>query len=271
MEKFYGQTQQRSEGNLYFDTGDVTAVTKTVNLQNLLNNDQLPVRNNESGCLICMDLVDDNDLEVLHEYTVQDTQSFLHCDKKVFLQKIVSIPGHLVHKPDKSLHDAQDKKDISTEYLNKAVFLFPHYQQYFSLILHSKLIQKSFRKTEIQKLTQPFVCIHLCSSGKKTLILAQLNQYYHKSILLKQQWQRKRTEMFTKTRTANKVEVKNRTIIPVLICCFSVFLNHNSCKNSAYDREIFLFSTYIHGYVRPKLSPKQGIDMIWLECWLFLD
>ena len=83
MEKFYGQTQQRSEGNLYFDTGDVTAVTKTVNLQNLLNNDQLPVRNNESGCLICMDLVDDNDLEVLHEYTVQDTQSFLHCDKKV--------------------------------------------------------------------------------------------------------------------------------------------------------------------------------------------
>lgn len=106
MENFYGQTQQRSEGNLYFYTGNVAAATKTVNLQNLLNNDQLPVRNNESGCLICMDLVDDNDLEILHEYTVQDTQSFLHCDKEVFLQKIISIPGHLVHNSDKSLHDA---------------------------------------------------------------------------------------------------------------------------------------------------------------------
>ena len=82
----------------------------------------------------------------------------------------------------------------------------------------------------------------------------------------KQQWQMRRTRMFTKKRTPNKVEVKNKTIIPALICCFSVFLNHYSCKKSAYDREIFIFSTHINGYVRPKLARNIEFDKIWLEC-----
>ena len=80
LEKFFGQTRQRSGGNFYFDLGDVAAA-KTVNFQNLLKIDLLPVGNNESGCSICMDSVDDDNPEILLEYTVQDTQSFLHCDK----------------------------------------------------------------------------------------------------------------------------------------------------------------------------------------------
>ena len=43
LEKFFSQTQQRSGGNFYFDIGDVTAGAKTVNVQNLLKIDLLPV------------------------------------------------------------------------------------------------------------------------------------------------------------------------------------------------------------------------------------
>ena len=98
--------QQRSGGNFYCDIKDVTAVAKTVNLQNLLSNDLLPIGNTEAGCSICMDSVDDDDPEIHHEYTVQDAQNFLHCDINAFIQKIVSIAGHVVHKCGKSLHDA---------------------------------------------------------------------------------------------------------------------------------------------------------------------
>lgn len=60
--------------------------------------------NSESDSSICMDSVDYDDPEIFHEYTLQE--SFLHRDKSTFIQKIVSIAGHLVLKCGKSLHNA---------------------------------------------------------------------------------------------------------------------------------------------------------------------
>ena len=42
LEKFFGQTRQRSGGNFYIDVGDVMAAAKTFNLHNLLKNNLLP-------------------------------------------------------------------------------------------------------------------------------------------------------------------------------------------------------------------------------------
>ena len=53
-------------------------------LQNFHKYGLLPIENNESGCLICIDWVDDeDDPEILHEHTAQDTQSSVHCDENI--------------------------------------------------------------------------------------------------------------------------------------------------------------------------------------------
>ena len=80
-----------------------------------------------------------------------------------------------------------------------------------------------------------------------------------KAFVLNNSGRRKELGCLQRREQLNKVEVKNRTTIPVLICCFSVLLSHYSCKNSAYDRDIFIFSTYINGYIRRKLARKQEI------------
>lgn len=77
---------------------DVTAAVKTANLQNPLKNDLHPVGNSEFGWSVWIDSIDDDDPEIRNEYKVQDTQSFLPCDKNTFIQKILSIAGHLAHK-----------------------------------------------------------------------------------------------------------------------------------------------------------------------------
>ena len=87
--KVFWPNAAKKWGKFYFDIGDVTAIAKTVNLQNLLKKDLLRVGNNESGCSICMESVDDDDPEIFH----------------TIIQKIISIAGHLV-KRGKPLHDA---------------------------------------------------------------------------------------------------------------------------------------------------------------------
>ena len=54
-----------------------------------MRNDLLPAGNNESGCLIYMDSADDDHhLEILHEHTIQDTQSLLDCDENTLKRKV---------------------------------------------------------------------------------------------------------------------------------------------------------------------------------------
>ena len=57
-EKFLGQMGAKKWHCI--DIGDVSAVPKTVNPQNFLKIDLLPAGNNEPGCTICMDSVDDD-------------------------------------------------------------------------------------------------------------------------------------------------------------------------------------------------------------------
>ena len=45
-----------------------------------------------------MDSIDGADLEILHERTVQDTQSLLDRDENTLKHKISYIVGYLVHK-----------------------------------------------------------------------------------------------------------------------------------------------------------------------------
>ena len=119
LKKFFCQSWLKIWGNFHIDIVDITAAAKTDNLHNLLKDDLLLVGNNESGFSSCMDSVKDDYLEILHEHTVQDTQSLLDCDENTFKHKIVYIAGHLVHKYGKLLQNVEDNEDISTKYLTE--------------------------------------------------------------------------------------------------------------------------------------------------------
>ena len=168
--KFFEQTRQEV-GVTYFDIEDVTVAARNLSLQNL-KNDLLPVGNSETDSSICMDSVDYDDPEIFHEYTLQE--SFLYRDKSTFIQKIVSIAGHLVLKCGKSLHNAWDKEDITSDYLTElkqGIFHVP--------TLATVSFLYFFHLKAISSLTI-IVKNHWC--------FYNINQYYHESVRLKQQW-----------------------------------------------------------------------------------
>ena len=96
LERFFDQTQERSGSNFHIDIRNVTATGKAVNLHSFLPNDLLLVESNDSDCSTGMDLVDDKDLEILHEPAEQNTQSLLDCDDNTLKHKIFYITGNLV-------------------------------------------------------------------------------------------------------------------------------------------------------------------------------
>lgn len=106
-------------GNFCINIVDVIAAAKTVNLDILLKNYLPRVGNNECGCLICMDSDNYDDLEVLHENTVQGIQSLLDCDENILKYKSSYVAGHLVHKYGYTLHNIERSEDILTEYLTE--------------------------------------------------------------------------------------------------------------------------------------------------------
>ena len=93
LERFFDQTQERSGSNFHIDIRNVTATGKAVNLHSFLPNDLLLVESNDSDCSICMDSVDENDLEILHEHTEQNAQSLFDCDDNTLKRKIFYIAG----------------------------------------------------------------------------------------------------------------------------------------------------------------------------------
>ena len=118
LEKFFGQTRQRSGGNFYIDVGDVMAAAKTFNLHNLLKNDLLPAESAQSNCLACTADLDENDLDSLHEISLLDTQNVITSDDTL-KHKIVYIAGHLVHKYGKDLDGSNEEENITTEFLTE--------------------------------------------------------------------------------------------------------------------------------------------------------
>ena len=110
------QTSQRIVGNFYIDIGDVTAAANSVNLHIFFKNDLRVVENNQSGCSICIDSVDIEDLEINLEHIVQDMQSLLDCDENPLKHNIVHVDGYLVHKYGKLLRIFEEKGDISAKY-----------------------------------------------------------------------------------------------------------------------------------------------------------
>ena len=117
-------------------------------------------------------------------------------------------------------------------------------------------LKSLFKKQKCKKCLFEFINVPM---AKKHWCWYNIKQYYPESICFKYWWQRKGIRMFDKMRKAKKVEIQNRTVIPVLICCFLVFLNHYPFKYSAYNIRIFTFSTSINGYVGPILVSQQVI------------
>ena len=121
--------------------------------------------------------------------------------------------------------------------------MFPHYQQYFLFILHTRHTQKSLWKNrDADILRRLFEFIYAPMERNS---LYNTNQHYPWSFRLKQQWQKKRIGMFAKTRKANKVVIKTRTIVTILKCyvfqCFSTIIHSktlhifsSSCNKSNF-------------------------------------
>ena len=121
--------------------------------------------------------------------------------------------------------------------------MFPHYQQYFLFILHTRHTQKSLWKNrDADILRRLFEFIYAPMERNS---LYNTNQHYPRSFRLKQQWQKKRIGMFAKTRKANKVVIKTRTIVTILKCyvfqCFSTIIHSktlhifsSSCNKSNF-------------------------------------
>ena len=119
LEKFFGQTRQRTGGNFYIDVGDVMAAAKTFNCHNLLKNNLIPDEFTQSECLACTADLDENDLESLHELSLHDTQQFITSDEDTLKHKIVYIAGHLVFKYGKYLDASDEEEEVTTEFLTE--------------------------------------------------------------------------------------------------------------------------------------------------------
>ena len=62
LAKLFGQARMRHAGNFYIDIVDVTAVSRVLNVHNLLKNDLLPTGESEHSCVSCTAPVEEDDL-----------------------------------------------------------------------------------------------------------------------------------------------------------------------------------------------------------------
>ena len=116
LEKFFGKTRQRNGGNFYIDVVDVLSAAKVTNLHTLLNYGIMPEKNVKStGCKACEESINDDDVELIHDVTLNETQSLLSSDETL-KHKVVYIAGHLVHKFGELEVDTED--EISSEFLD---------------------------------------------------------------------------------------------------------------------------------------------------------
>ena len=143
--------------------------------------------------------------------------------------------------------------------------MLSHYQQSFSFVLHTKHTKNSFRKKRDAEAISS-VCLNLSMpQWQKTDACKTLTNIFLKPLVLKQQWQGKRIGMFTKTRKANKVKVKNRAIIPVLICyvfqSFSTVIHSKTLHiflNKLQHTNFFLLCENDQFCISPKMGQKKS-------------
>lgn len=103
-----------------------------------------------------------------------------------------------------------NKNEIRQSFSNIIKTIFP------SFYIPSTL-KSLFKKQKCKKCLFEFINVPM---AKKQWCWYNIKQYYPESICFKYWSQRKGVRMFDKMRKAKKVEIQNRTVIPVLICCF---------------------------------------------------
>ena len=95
LEKFFGQTRQRTGGNFYINIGEFMASAKTFNWHNLLKNNISP--DASTKCLSCAAELDENDLEQIHDLSIYDTEILIGSDD-MLRHKVIYRAGHLIFK-----------------------------------------------------------------------------------------------------------------------------------------------------------------------------
>ena len=117
IEKFFGQTRQRSGGNFYIDIVDVRAAAKAQHLHQLLKYDIMPdgsIENCRSKCSLCHLEVIFSDL--IYDITIEDTEAVVY-SQDIFKQKIVYISGYIAHKYSQS--DENTSEITTCEFLDE--------------------------------------------------------------------------------------------------------------------------------------------------------
>jgi len=109
LEKFFGQARQRFGGNFYIDIGDVLAAAKVQRLHQLLKLDIIPKDDSQRTCRMCTATLDEQDLELLQDFTLIDTQILIESEDSQ-KHKIIFVAGYLTRKyePNPASDDDDD-------------------------------------------------------------------------------------------------------------------------------------------------------------------
>ena len=141
LEKFFGQTRQRSGGNFYIDIKDVMCAAKVQRLHQLVKHDIIPVGAAGANCLTCNSTLDENDIELVNEFDVTETQSVINSDSTM-KHKIIYIAGFLAYKhryvdPDEAISsgflDELNRGGLSIPTLSVVFFV------HSAMLLHQNL------------------------------------------------------------------------------------------------------------------------------------
>lgn len=97
LEKFFGQARQRFGGNFYIDISDVTSAAKVQRLHQLLKLDIIPADDVQRTCSYCTAVPDEQDLELLQDITVDDTENLIESDDPL-KHKVIFVAGFLTRK-----------------------------------------------------------------------------------------------------------------------------------------------------------------------------
>ena len=113
-EKFFGQTRQRLAGSFYIDIVDVMAVAKMQILHQLLKFDIIPEKTLNYSCPSCTELVVPDNIRIVENLSLADTQSLLESDDTL-KHKVIYIAGYVTKKYGSN--DATE--NISSEFLEE--------------------------------------------------------------------------------------------------------------------------------------------------------
>ena len=110
--------QANGGGNFYIDIGDVIASAKAQHLHQLLKYDIVPVGDgcDVDQCQFCNAAVDMNDLKLINEISLKDTENVLESDV-TYKQKLVFLAGFFAHKFEQEVIDTSE--EISCDFIDK--------------------------------------------------------------------------------------------------------------------------------------------------------